>query len=46
MGRELGFWLAVALVAVVANKAFTIFAGSQLGASIPGVPQVASIGQS
>lgn len=46
MGRELGFWVAVALVAIVANKAFTIFAGTPTGQSIPGVTQVASIGQS
>lgn len=44
MSRELGFWLAVALVAIAANKLFTLFAATNAGGAIPGVRELATIG--
>lgn len=46
MSRELSFWLSIALVAIVANKLFTLFAASNVGGSIPGVRQLAQLGAS
>lgn len=41
--KELGFWVAVALVAIGANALFKVLAGTQLGEAIPGYRELASI---
>jgi hypothetical protein len=41
MGREFGFWLAVALVAIVGLALFKLLAASPVGERIPGAQELA-----
>lgn len=43
MGRELSFWLAVALIAVAAVALTKLLAASEAGAKVPGLRPLASI---
>lgn len=42
MGRELGFWLAVVLIAVVGSKLFAFGATTPLGDLVPGYRTLAA----
>lgn len=43
MRQELGFWVAVGLVAVVAVSLFKVGAGTRLGDLVPGYRRLAGI---
>lgn len=42
MTLEIGYWLTVALVAIVAVIAFKLLAGSSVGQKVPGLTELGS----